>query len=148
MTMQRPAPPAAPSSARRVLAVVLVGTLALTLNNSVMSVALPKVADDFEGGPEVDWLITAFLLGVVTILPATGWVAERFGRRRVFIASMLLFGLGAAVCAAAPIIHIDRRPSGAGPSRRDRARATIRDACCGAARSDPPLAAELRRIVH
>lgn len=86
------------------LAVVLVGSYAAALNTTVIGVALPGVADDLgrSSGPEVDWVITAFLLGVVLVQPATGWWADRCGRAPVYVASLGLFGVGALACALAP----------------------------------------------
>jgi EmrB/QacA subfamily drug resistance transporter len=70
-----------------------------------MGVALPAIARDLGAtgrGIDVDWVITSFLLGVVLVQPATGWLADTFGRKRVYVASLVLFAVGAAIGAAAP----------------------------------------------
>jgi EmrB/QacA subfamily drug resistance transporter len=89
--------------------VILVGSYAAVLNNTVVGVALPAISDDLNRASSavaVDWVVTVFLIGVVLALPVTGWLADRIGRRDVYIGSLLLFGLGALVCAAAPTMEV------------------------------------------
>lgn len=101
-------PPA--RSAGRVLAspwlglgLVLVGSYVVTLNNTVMGVALPSVASDLGTARlDVDWVVTSFLLGVVVVQPATGWMADRWGRRPVYVSSLGVFAVGSVACAVAP----------------------------------------------
>ncbi|MEV7731735.1 DHA2 family efflux MFS transporter permease subunit [Streptomyces sp. NPDC088921] len=85
--------------------VVLVGGYCAVLNITVISVALPDIAAELDsagGSIGVDWVATAYLVGVVFALPATGWVADRFGRRATYLACVALFGVGSVVCAVAP----------------------------------------------
>lgn len=89
--------------------VVLVGSYAAVLNITVVGVALPAMADDLNragGALAVDWVVTIFLIGVVLALPVTGWLSDRFGRKHVYMGCLLLFGLGALVCAAAPTMEM------------------------------------------
>lgn len=91
------------------LTVVLVGSYAAALNNSLLGVALPSIARDLEtaaGGLGVDWVVTAFLLGVVLVQPATAWFADRWGRTTAYAWSLALFGVGAMFCALAPTMPI------------------------------------------
>lgn len=100
-----PGPARVARSAWVSLWVVLVGGYCAILNITVIGVALPDIAADLGAGGgtvEVDWVATAFLIGVVLALPATGWVADRFGRRATYLACVALFGVGAAWCALAP----------------------------------------------
>ncbi len=50
--------------------------------------------------------ITAYLLSLAVFLPASAWMASRFGQRRVFCAAVFLFALGSALCAAAPNVPV------------------------------------------
>lgn len=87
------------------LAVVLAGSYAAALNTTVVGVALPDIAADLETPSAwlaADWVVTAFLVGVVVIQPATGWLADRWGRVAIYVTSLGLFGVGAAVCTLAP----------------------------------------------
>ena len=81
--------------------VILIGSYAAVLNITVVGVALPSIAGAFDG-ISVDWVVTSFLVGVVLVLPLTGWLADRLGRKRLYILSLGLFGLGAAMCTVAP----------------------------------------------
>ncbi|MEX2627643.1 MAG: DHA2 family efflux MFS transporter permease subunit [Ilumatobacteraceae bacterium] len=84
--------------------VVLVGSYAAVLNITVVGVALPAITDDLRGGgaPGADWVVTTFLIGVVVVQPLTAWAADRFGRSRVYVVSLLAFAAGSLLCALAP----------------------------------------------
>ena len=91
------------------MAVILVGSYAAVLNSTVMGVSLPQIADDLTPSPlgiDVDWVITAFLLGVVLVQPGTGWMADRWGRKRVYVASLLVFAVGSTVGTLAPTMSV------------------------------------------
>lgn len=83
--------------------VILVGNYAAVLNITVVGVALPSIDEAFGAGAlSVDWVVTIFLTGVVLVLPLTGWLADRLGRRVLYIFSLVAFGAGAGLCAVAP----------------------------------------------
>ena len=84
--------------------VILAGNYAAVLNVTVIGVALPSVDEALGGGEQlsVDWVVTVFLVGVVLVLPLTGWLADRIGRRKLYILSLTAFGIGAGLCAIAP----------------------------------------------
>lgn len=85
--------------------IVLVGGYCVVLNITVISVALPDIDADLgsTGGTiDVDWVATAYLVGVVFALPATGWLADRFGRRTTYLACVAVFGVGSVWCMLAP----------------------------------------------
>ena len=85
--------------------VVLIGTATSTLNSNVVGVALPDIASDLStesGSIGVDWVVTAYLIGVVLALPLIGWISDRAGRRAAYIGSLGLFAAGALICAVAP----------------------------------------------
>lgn len=88
--------------------VILAGNYAAVLNVTVIGVALPAVDEDLGGGQQlsVDWVVTIFLVGVVLVLPLTGWLADRIGRRRLYLLSLAAFGLGAGLCAVAPSLPL------------------------------------------
>jgi EmrB/QacA subfamily drug resistance transporter len=91
------------------MGVILVGTYGAVLNSTTMGVALPQVARDLTPSPlgvDVDWVITAFLLGIVMIQPGIGWLSDRFGRKHVYVGALLCFVAGAAVSALAPTMEV------------------------------------------
>lgn len=104
-------PEGEPRSPWVAVAVVLVGSYAAVLNMTVVGVALPVIADDLGGASgavavAVDWVVTGFLVGVVLALPLTGWLSDLIGRKAVYIASLVVFGIGALACAVAPTMEI------------------------------------------
>jgi MFS transporter, DHA2 family, multidrug resistance protein len=86
-------------------AVIAVATIPLWL--SIMDVTILNVAyDDIVSSlgatlDEVSWASTAYILSSVTMLPLTGWLVARFGRKRLFIFMMSVFGLGSLLCGLA-----------------------------------------------
>src|SRR3546814_6403023 len=68
-----------------------------------MGVAFPSCASDLGTARlDVDWVVTSFLLGVGVVQPATGWMADRWGRRPVYVSSLGVFAVASAVCVLAP----------------------------------------------
>ncbi|WP_328437526.1 DHA2 family efflux MFS transporter permease subunit [Streptomyces sp. NBC_00444] len=107
--MSEPSPVRATRSAWVTLWIVLVGGYCAVLNITVISVALPEIDADLGttgGAIDVDWVSTAYLLGVVFALPATGWVADRFGRRTTYLACVAVFGVGSVLCMVAPVMPL------------------------------------------
>lgn len=71
---------------------VLLGTIALGFSATMVMVALPEMMTAFNVGQEViQWLATGFQVTATTSILATGWLAGRFGLRRVYIFTLLLF---------------------------------------------------------
>jgi len=76
--------------------------LMLTLESTVMSNALPAIAHALHEEPlRLNMTLTLFLLASAVFLPVSGWVADKFGARRVLIASMALFAVSSAGCGLA-----------------------------------------------
>ncbi|MGW4383316.1 DHA2 family efflux MFS transporter permease subunit [Kitasatospora sp. NPDC004531] len=101
------APPAqsggeAPSKAALITMVVAIagGFIAL-LDTTIVNVSMQETTARFGGINQVQWVVTAYLLALAATMPATGWLATRFGTKRVFAAATALFALGSLGCAAA-----------------------------------------------
>lgn len=78
------------------LAALLSGTLVGTVSNNVVNVPMPAILADFDAPLESGvFIVVGFLLTFTATMPVVGWVGDRFGRRRVYCASMI----GTAVCA-------------------------------------------------
>ena len=84
------------------LGVVFVGTLMVVLDTTIVNVALPQIRNSLDAGDGIEWVVTAYLLAVAVSQPATGWLADRFGRKRVFVASLACFTFASLLCAFAP----------------------------------------------
>lgn len=86
------------------MGVVLAGSYLVVLNTTVLGVALPDIAADLgrTGGPDVDWVITSYLLAVIGVQPATAWMADRVGHKRLYVACLAVFAVGSLACTIAP----------------------------------------------
>lgn len=86
------------------------GTIALSaatfmnvLDSSIANVSLPAIAGDLGVSPnQGTWVITSFGVANAIALPLTGWLSQRFGQVRLFVASVLLFVLSSWMCGLAP----------------------------------------------
>ncbi len=88
------------------------------LDATVLATALPTMARDFHvGAPSMSIAMTVYLLALAILIPASGAVAERFGTKRVFQASIVVFVLGSIACSFAgslPMMVAARLLQGAG----------------------------------
>ncbi|MDT0684475.1 MDR family MFS transporter [Roseicyclus sp. F158] len=88
---------------RLVIALLLVSAFTVILNETIMSVALPRLMVDLNvTANAAQWLTTAFLLTMATVIPVTGFLLQRFHTRSVFFAAMSFFSLGTFLCAISP----------------------------------------------
>jgi EmrB/QacA subfamily drug resistance transporter len=89
------------------LAVVCLATAMLMLDIAVVNTALPHIARDLHAGlTGVQWVVDAYTLALATVVLSAGSVADRFGRRRIFIWGMGLFTLSSLACALAQNIAV------------------------------------------
>ncbi len=88
------------------MAIVLIGTFMVILDTSIVNVALPQIGADFHTLSGVEWIVTAYLLAVGVSMMATGWLADRFGRKRVFVVNLALFTAGSLLCALSPNLPV------------------------------------------
>ena len=71
------------------------------MDGTVISTSLPAIASDFHQDPIVLKLaLTSYLLTLAVFIPASGWVADRFGARTVFCGAIIVFTLGSILCGA------------------------------------------------
>ncbi|MCP5044876.1 MAG: DHA2 family efflux MFS transporter permease subunit [bacterium] len=86
---------------RRLLIVisVMLAVLLEIIDTSIVNVALPSMMGNLGAGlDEADWIITGYIVSNVIIIPMTGWMAGRFGRRRYFTTSILIFTASSLMC--------------------------------------------------
>lgn len=73
------------------------------LDTSIANVALPYMAGNLAvSNDESTWVLTSYLVSNAFVLPISGWLADRFGRKRFFITCLLLFTLSSLLCGVAP----------------------------------------------
>jgi DHA2 family multidrug resistance protein len=88
----------------------IAGTIALSLatfmnvlDTSIANVSIPSIAGDLGVSPDqATWVITSFAVANAISLPLTGWLTQRFGQVRLFMASIILFVLASLACGFAP----------------------------------------------
>ncbi|MGH2355199.1 MAG: DHA2 family efflux MFS transporter permease subunit, partial [Chloroflexota bacterium] len=101
----RPMAQAAPMSARAILVplvAIIIGTFMVILDNTVVNVALPTLGRVFEADLALlQWVITAYMLAQAAVIPLSGWLGDRFGAKRLYLTSLVLFTLGSALCGLA-----------------------------------------------
>src|SRR5436190_5045539 len=82
--------------------VVILGTIMTVLDLTVVNVAIPTLARDLGASiPAIQWVMTGYMLAFATVIPLTGWAAERFGARRAWIFALLLFLAGSVLAGTA-----------------------------------------------
>src|ERR671930_833164 len=99
--MQSTANPTTRSVLVPVIAIIL-GTFMVILDNTVVNVALPTLGRVFQTDLRLlQWVITAYMLAQAAVIPLAGWLSDRFGAKRVYVTSLVLFTLGSALCGLA-----------------------------------------------
>ncbi|MFD0052424.1 MDR family MFS transporter [Streptomyces sp. NPDC127168] len=86
----------------RIAFILVLGTFMASLDATIVSVGIDTLTREFDASVgEIQWVSSAYLLAVVTAVPASGWLADRFGGRRVWLAAVAVFLIGSALCALA-----------------------------------------------
>jgi EmrB/QacA subfamily drug resistance transporter len=81
---------------------VIVGMIMVILDNTVVNVAMPGLVEDFDSTLSlVQWTITGYTLALSAVIPLAGWMTDRFGAKRIFLISIVLFTLGSVLCSMA-----------------------------------------------
>jgi EmrB/QacA subfamily drug resistance transporter len=86
----------------RISAVVIVGSIMSILDTTIVNVALATLGHELHSTiAEIQWVVTGYMLSLAAVIPITGWAARRFGAKRVYITSLVLFTAGSALCGLA-----------------------------------------------
>jgi EmrB/QacA subfamily drug resistance transporter len=95
----------------KVAGVVVLGSIMAILDITVVNVALPHFQTDLAPGDTplaystVAWTVTAYTLALASVIPLTGWAADRFGTKRLYLMAIGFFVAGSTLCAFAPTIE-------------------------------------------
>ena len=96
---------------------VMLPTIMEVLDTTMANVALPHMAGNLSSSEdEATWVLTSYLVSNAIVLPMTGWLAVRFGRKRFLLTCVVLFTLASAMCGAAtsmPMLILARILQGA-----------------------------------
>jgi EmrB/QacA subfamily drug resistance transporter len=86
----------------KIAGVVILGMIMSILDTTIVNVALDTLGRDLHSTiSQIQWVITGYLLSLAAVIPLTGWAARRFGAKRVYLVSLVLFTAGSALCAVA-----------------------------------------------
>jgi MFS transporter, DHA2 family, multidrug resistance protein len=89
----------------RVVFICGLAAVMAVLDSTVVAVAQGTFVTQFDSTQAVvSWTVAAYMLAFATVIPVTGWAADRFGTKRLFIGSVLVFMLGSLLCAISPTI--------------------------------------------
>jgi EmrB/QacA subfamily drug resistance transporter len=82
--------------------VAMLGAVMSILDTTIVNVALATLGKDLHSSlTQIQWVITAYMLSLAAVIPVTGWASRRFGAKRIFIISLVLFTFGSLLCGLA-----------------------------------------------
>ena len=84
-----------------VIGALLVVMLLASLDQTIVSTALPTIVGDLGGLEPLSWVVTSFLLATTASTPLSGKLGDMYGRKPVFLAAILIFLAGSLLCAVA-----------------------------------------------
>jgi EmrB/QacA subfamily drug resistance transporter len=92
----------------KVLTITSVGLFMASLDLFIVNIAFPDMARDFSGAslPSLSWVLNAYAIVFAALLVPAGRIADRVGRKRVFVSGLLLFAGASALCALAPSLNV------------------------------------------
>ncbi len=96
-----------PKTAKILPWVVAVAFFMQMLDGTILNTALPTMAKDLGTHPlQMQSVVIAYMLTVALIIPVSGWLADKFGIKRVFLFAIALFTLGSLACGLSPTLEI------------------------------------------
>jgi EmrB/QacA subfamily drug resistance transporter len=99
------APPPAPAAGRRHVLITVSGLLLVmllaSLDQTIVSTALPTIVGDLGGLEHLSWVVTSYLLAITVVTPLYGKLGDLYGRKVVLQAALVLFLVGSALCGLA-----------------------------------------------
>jgi len=90
-------------SHRRIITLlVMLASIMQALDNTIANVALPRIQGSLSSTQDqMTWVLTSYIVAAAIMTPLSGWLAGRFGRRRVFLISIFGFTVASAFCGLA-----------------------------------------------
>ncbi len=84
------------------LIAIILGTFMVILDNTVVNVALPTLGRVLNSDLSLlQWVIAGYMLAQAAVIPLSGWLSDRFGAKRIYLMSLVLFTGGSALCGLA-----------------------------------------------
>jgi EmrB/QacA subfamily drug resistance transporter len=85
-----------------VLIIVMIGMVMAMLDSSIVNVSIPKIMADFGSSiTDIEWVVTAYMLGFAVLMPLTAWFRDRVGHKFLYSLSLIVFTVGSLLCGLA-----------------------------------------------
>src|SRR5678815_1957031 len=82
---------------------VMLATIMQALDTTIANVALPYMQGSLSATyDQINWVLTSYIVAAAIMTPPTGWLANRFGRKRLFLVAVAGFVVSSVLCGAAP----------------------------------------------
>ncbi len=86
----------------RVMVVYISGLVMTIIDGTIVNVALPTLADEFDvPSTDIEWIAVVYLLSLAAVIPVAGWLGDRFGTKRMFVTSLATFVGASLLCGLA-----------------------------------------------
>src|SRR5437764_11039026 len=86
----------------RIAGIVILGAIMSILDTTIVNVALERLGRELHTTiADIQWVVTGYLLSLAAVIPISGWAGRRFGAKRVYLASLVFFTAGSALCGLA-----------------------------------------------
>ncbi|MEI6246171.1 MAG: DHA2 family efflux MFS transporter permease subunit, partial [Acidobacteriota bacterium] len=78
------------------------------MDGTIVNTALPAIGKDLHHGTPSDlaWIILGYLMSLAIWIPASGWLGDRFGTKKIFLFALLMFTVASALCGLAPTLPL------------------------------------------
>lgn len=81
-----------------IIIALMLGMLLAALDQTIVSTALPTIVSDLGGLEQLSWVVTGYMLASTVSTPLWGKLGDQFGRKKLFIAAIVIFLIGSALC--------------------------------------------------
>ena len=90
----------------KVMVIYIFGLFMTVIDGTMVNVALPTLADEF-GVPttEIEWVAVGYLLALAAMIPAAGWLGDRFGTKRMFVTALAVFVATSMLCGLSQTLN-------------------------------------------
>jgi EmrB/QacA subfamily drug resistance transporter len=86
----------------RIAGIVILGSIMSILDTTIVNVALDRLGEELNTSiAHIQWVVTGYLLSLAAVIPISGWAGRRFGAKRVYLSSLVLFTIGSILCGVA-----------------------------------------------
>ncbi|MDA0704745.1 MAG: DHA2 family efflux MFS transporter permease subunit [Proteobacteria bacterium] len=91
---------------KMIMATCMLAASIYSMNLTIVSISLPNMQGTFSASPDqIAWVVTGFILGLTMTVACIGWVSERLGRKRVYVAALAAFVATSVMCGNATILE-------------------------------------------